>query len=81
MSEAIDGTRALAEGRARAAKRDYPKSCASRGDVIGMVEDSDLPPGIRLKQWACEYWKKGVTWKDCGALSKLHQCHKTSDML
>ena len=49
----------------RDAAREYPRTCPHRGDVIGMVDDHDLPPGIKLKQWQCAYLGVGVTWKDC----------------
>ena len=59
----------------RAAKRDYPRACPNRGEITGMVEDPDLPPGIRLKEWACRYWEIGVTWKTCAYRSKKFECH------
>jgi len=60
----------------RAASREYPRACPNRGEIIGMVEDPDLPAGIRLKQWQCRYWKNGVTWKDCRARSKRFHCNE-----
>jgi len=75
-----ESMRMLAE---KASKRDYPRACPNRGSVTGMVEDADLPPGIRLKQWACSYWNDGVTWKACQYRSKKTHCneHATQEVI
>ena len=76
MSISIGVPVSMRQLAARAARRKYPRACPNRGAVIGMVEDAGLPPGIRLKQWACNYWNDGVTWKTCKYRSKKTHCNE-----
>jgi len=76
MPDIGDSMKALAKGAAQASKREYPRSCPHRGEIIAMIADADLPAGLRLKQWDCRFWGRGVTWKDCKALSDRYRCHE-----
>ena len=60
----------------KAASRDYPRTCQNRGEIVAMIEDDELPNGIRLKQWACRYWGDGATWKTCQYRSKKFHCNE-----
>jgi len=56
--------------------REYPRNCEHRGEIVAMVDDPDLPPGLKLKQWRCRFWGMGVTWKVCGEKSKRFECNE-----